>query len=48
MVVESKGVKIGLALLGVIIIFLVQAIIEALITIFMFKKYGGCPIKDKK
>lgn len=42
-----EEVKIGKAIVWAILIFLVSAIIESIITMWMFKKFGGCPLQPK-
>ena len=43
----QTGVNIVKTIVWAIIIFLVGAIIDAMITVFVFKKYGGCPMQKK-
>ena len=41
----DTSMKVGKAILWAIIIFLVSAGIESVITMWMFKKFGGCPLR---
>jgi hypothetical protein len=43
----ETGFNIVKAIVWAIMIFLVGAIIDAVITVFVFKKYGGCPMMKK-
>ena len=40
-------IKIAKAIVWAILIFLVSAIIESIIAMWMFKKFGGCPLQPK-
>ena len=43
----NTGIKITTAILWALVLFIASAIIEAMITVFVFKKWGGCPMKEK-
>ena len=44
----DKGIKITGALVWALVLFLVSAVIEAFITTWVFRRYGGCPFKKNK
>jgi len=44
----DEQIKLGTAIIWAIIVFIVTAIIEGLITIFLFKKMGGCPMHKEE
>jgi hypothetical protein len=45
----DSSVRVGKAIMWGIIIFIGSAIIEGLINLWLFKKYGGCPMyKENK
>jgi hypothetical protein len=43
-----KPVSIAGGLLIALTIFIVGAVVDAFITVWIFKKYGGCPINKTK
>jgi hypothetical protein len=44
----DMSVKITKAIIWALVIFIVGAIVDAFVTVWVFKKYGGCPMKPKK
>lgn len=44
----DTSVRLTTAILWAIVVFIISAIIESLITIFLFKKFGGCPLNKEK
>jgi hypothetical protein len=45
---RDTGVQVGEAIVVGIVIFLVSAIVESMVTMWMFKKFGGCPMDPSK
>ena len=44
---NDKGIPVVLAIIIAVAWFLATAVIDAAITVWIFKKYGGCPINNK-
>ena len=42
-----SNAKIMWTIVWAIIVFIISAVIEAMITVFLFKKFGGCPMQKK-
>ena len=47
MAVDS-GVKVGTAIVWAIALFVLSAVIEAIIQVWVFKHWGGCPMQKKE
>jgi flagellar basal body-associated protein FliL len=45
---KETGMQVGSAVVIGVVIFLVSAIVESMITMWMFKKFGGCPMDPAK
>ena len=43
----NNGIKLGTAIAWAIILFIVSAIVEGMITVFIFRKFGGCPMRKE-
>jgi uncharacterized membrane protein SpoIIM required for sporulation len=43
----NTGFSLAKAIVWAIILFLISAVVEAFITVRIFKKYGGCPMAKR-
>ena len=41
------GISLIAAIVWCVVIFILSSIVEAIITMFIFKKFGGCPLQPK-